>query len=251
MTTHLDQPPSLKDAAAAREVDTAFDGSAKTMPLMSGGASLPEVDEFESEPIKNSRSILNQSTLLILLMLGVAAILIYTMRLSQGEIRSAESTIEAEAKIDQALARLTKSRALPQDDPLRHGNLDELFRDTDLIISMFSSDLTSHQVPIEYLQRNPFILTLALTDPTADMQPVALQNDGKRKKLQQRMEELNKELAGLKLQTVILGNVNVAVINDDLFQETHTVGSFTVTKISKMSVQLEADDKTFTLTMGQ
>ena len=28
MTTHLDQAPSLKDAAAAREVDTAFDGSA-------------------------------------------------------------------------------------------------------------------------------------------------------------------------------------------------------------------------------
>ncbi len=252
MTTNLDDPSVMNNGATPQD-DGGFDGATKTTPLMAGAgsANLPEIDDFESEPARNGRSLFNQSTMLILLLLGVAAALIYTMRVSQGEISSTASTLEAEAKIDQALARLTSSQDLPEDDLLRSENLDEIFRDTDLIISMFSSDLTSQQVPIEYLQCNPFIVTLANSDSATEILPAAQYGDQRRKKAQQRMQELNTELAGLKLQTVIIGNVNVAVINDDLYQKNHAVGSFKVTKIIKMSVDLEADGQTFSLSMSQ
>ena len=252
MTPHMDESSGLNDGGKSAG-DDVFDGRAKTMPLTSvtGTAEIPEVDEFESDPVRSGKSLLNQGTLLIALLLGVAAAIIYGMRVSQGEIHSAASTVEAEAKIDQALARLSKSQALPDDDPLKSGNINKLFRDTDLIISMFSSDLTSQQVPIESLQCNPFILTRAKSEPAIDTQPVSPYRNQRHKKAQQRMQELNKELAGLQLQTVIIGNVNVAVINDDLYQTNHTVGSFKVTKISKMAVDFEADGRAFSLTMSQ
>ena len=219
-----------------------------------GPEEIPEADEFELKAPKNSSKLLNQGTLLVLLLVSVTVTVIWVMRLSQGEIRSAPGSKEAEAKVDDALTklRLPKVGALVADDPLSPYNIDNLFQDSEHLITMFSADQTMRQVPIEFIQRNPFMLPEANADGIGTFSAVnTTGNDKKERRRQQRREKLSRELAGLELQTVMMGRVPMAVISNDLVRVGHVMGSFTIKKIRPRSLDLEVDGQAFVLTMEQ
>ena len=66
----------------------------------------------------------------------------------------------------------------------------------------------------------------------------------------QALRLLKRELEGLELQTIVLGRRPVAVINGEILQPGQRFGSFTVAKIGKISVLLEAQGKRFEIKMN-
>ena len=255
MTRSVRQEPSGETRKMPDETVHTDDGP--KMPALRGGVArpedLPQSVGFDLAPLKRGPSLLSQGTLLILLVLAIAVGVIYMMRLSQGEIAPEPGSKEAEAKIDQALAKLTKRDVLPMNDPLRAGNLDVLFRDTEKVITMFSIDLTEHQVPIGFVQRNPFVFAMAKRQSAVDFMDASnlAERLKQKQREQQRRAELEREISKLVLQTVILGPVNVAVINSDMVKTGQVIGSFEIRKIQRMSVELVADGRMFTLSMSE
>lgn len=127
---------------------------------------------------------------------------------------------------------------MAKDDPLLSSNLQVLFKDTDAVVGMFTEDNSKHQVPLQSLKKNPFIITLATTvfdaqgstnDPTAANR------------------HLGSEFKDLKLETVMQGARPVAIINGKLVQPGDRIGNFTIKAIEGLTVQLEAGGDLFTL----
>lgn len=223
------------------------DGEPQSLSLMSGvagGASngLSEADLMAVDSAGGSR--ISHSTMVLIGVAVIAAASLYLMRMTQGELAGAASS-DVEVKIEQALAKLTQPQTLREDDPLQKDKLEALFSDTDTIVSMFASDLSeTHQVPVEYVKKNPFQL------PTVETAgPVAVVDTSARD-LARRTAALQKSLDKLSLQTVMVsGKRRVAVIDGEFYQPGETVGDFTVVSMDTMSVQLEAAGHPFELTL--
>ncbi len=218
------------------------DESQKTLSLMGGVVKpegLPEADAAFGVA-KGPSKLFSQGTLLILLVACIAAGSIYAMKAAQGEIALNPAAKEVEARVEQALAKLTNPQALPQNDPLLKRNLDDLFRDTAAIIAMFSDDMTQRQVPIEFVQKNPFLVWQPAPTVVSDAAPV---NDDRG------VKKLRNELSRLKVQTIMFSSRPVAVIDGEIVQPGAQLGSFTVKEIKQFSVVLEAAGQIFTLAM--
>lgn len=204
----------------------------------------PEMD-LEGGAAPGSHRSVSTGSLVILLIASIAAGTIYLMRKSSMDM-SARGGKEIELKIEMALAKLSKPQGMAPQDPLQKGNLDKLFSDTESIVQMFAADSTSRQVPIEFVQKNPFLLPIERTVvvPTATGQTVVVE-----RRDDSRERKLRAELKDLKLQTVMRGRVPVAIINGNFVQVDQKIGSFTLKAIDELGVQLEADGMTFPLTM--
>lgn len=228
----------------------------QSIPLMGGVArpeGIPEATDLDLDSGASPSRSVSAGTLIILGVLVVAAGSLYAMRLSQQDLAAGTAAAkDVEAKVEQALAKLTQPQAMAPDDPLAKRNLDALFRDTDSIISMFASDMTKRQVPIDYVQKNPFVMPL-----TREPEPVVAPNgmpapvverrdDGRLKKIQAEVKEL-------KLQTVMEGRVPVAIINGGFVQVGQKVGSLVLKSLDSKtrSVELEWENQTFKLTMEE
>ncbi len=232
----------LRESAEKLHNDaTAAGGEERQTPLtgLVAGDSLPEAGGFEEEGGRSSRLPLSHGSLLIVLVAVIAAGSLYLMRASQGQMIVDSEAKSLEAKIEQALAKLTNPQALKADDPLLSSNLQVLFRDTDAVVGMFTEDTSKHQVPLNALKKNPFLLTLAR--PVFDGQPL---DPGS-----VLTQQLGTEFKDLKLDTVMQGARPVAIINGRLVQPGDRIGNFTVKSIEGVSVKLEAGKETFTLTM--
>lgn len=227
----------------------------QSIPLMGGVArpeGIPEATDLDLDSGAAPTRSVSAGTLIILGVLVVAAGSLYAMRLSQQDIAAGTAAAkDVEAKVEQALAKLTQPQAMAADDPLAKRNLDALFRDTDSIITMFASDMTKRQVPIDYVQKNPFVLPVTREpDPTpvpgAPVQVVERRDDGRLKKIQAEVKEL-------KLQTVMEGRVPVAIINGSFVQVGQKVGSLVLKSLDSKtrSVELEWENQTFKLTMEE
>jgi len=121
-------------------------------------------------------------------------------------------------------------------------------KDTDAILAMFSRDLSDKQVPIEYIKKNPF--RLSLPEPETTEQEADDQPDGPSER-ELKLKKLNKQLKKLELQSIMGGGQPVAVINGNLYQRGDTVGSFTLAEVSRLKVTLKAAGETFSLTMEE
>lgn len=223
--------------------DNSIDESNVTMPLLAGGMArpegMPEANDFDDG--KPARKGLSQGTMLLIGLLVTSAGALYLMRSTQGEILGTAGS-EVEAKIEQALARLSNPHALSSTDTLAKNNVNALFKDTNNIVAMFAIDPSTRQVPLEFVQKNPFQLSIARAAETGSSAPTAVNNDARTRKLEA-------ELKALKLQTIMGGTRPVAVINGELYQPGQQVGSFTIKTIAGMAVQLEADGATFVMKM--
>lgn len=224
-------------------------GSGKTMTLMGGIAHLDRLPEsdLDLESLKPGSKLFNQGTLLIVVVAAVAAACLSTMRLSQGELISNAATKQFEAVVDTALAKLNNKESLAADDPLQHNNLSSLFQDPDEIVAVFSVDVIQQQVPIEFVQKNPFVLpkSRVVSKPTRPNTPKTIDS-----RTAQR-SKLERELHGLQLQSVVGGPNPVAIINRKLIQVNQAVGRFKVVAIRDRGVELVAGGHKFTLRMDR
>lgn len=229
-----------------QEFDETADDHPQTMSLMTGVASggaggLSDADLLGVDANQGSR--LNQSTMVLIAVAIVAAGSLYLMRLTQGDL-SAGTSNKVEIKIEQALAKLTQPAALAKDDPLQRARIQALFSDTDTIVAMFAADTSAHQVPVEYVKKNPF--ELAGTDTGTGV--VAI--DTSARDHARRIQALRQDLAKLSLQTIMVsGNRNVAVINGEFYQPGEAIGEFTIVSMDTMTVNLQAAGEMFQLTL--
>lgn len=225
---------------------TPVDESEKTMPLLAAGMArpegLPEANEFDFEAKTGGRG-LSPGTMMIIGLLVLAGGALYVTRVTQNNAAIASSG-EAEAKVEQALARIGNPQAISPQDSLNKANISALFRDTDSIVAMFSADPSARQVPLEYVQKNPFTLYLSRAADTT-----VSASSGASDEL--RLRKLREEIKTLKLQTIMGGPRPVAVINGELYQPGQQVGSFTLKSVSGMKIELESGGEVFALTMEE
>ncbi len=210
-----------------------------------------QLDTFGVEPEHTGGKLLNHGVLLIVAVALVAAGALYLMRLSQGELTSDEATAQTEAKIEQWLGKLTVPGAMSKDDPMHQQQITALFQDTGEIIQIFNTDLTGHQVPVEYVKQNPFELRLAKQEVVLPDGSAAAAAAAARER-EARLSKLQREVDGLTLQSVVNMRSNpVAAINGDFYRRGDTIGSFTVAAVSAkhMAVKLTAGDDSFVLRM--
>ncbi|MCX5659850.1 MAG: hypothetical protein NTW19_09030, partial [Planctomycetota bacterium] len=186
------------------------------------------------------------STVLLLAVLAVAAGSIYLMRLSQTEASTNGASKEVEARIEQAIAKLMNKDAMSESDPLARKNLDALLEKPEQVMSVLNADPSRKQVPLEFVQKNPFML------PTSKVVAAEVDSPATPTRSNEVSRKLIAELKDLKLQSVMNGGrTPVALINNQLVQPGQTLGSFTVKAITGMTVELAADDHTFKLNMEE
>jgi hypothetical protein len=217
------------------------DDEPRTMSLMSGvagGGGIGEPDLAVEDTGRRGGNLLSHSGMIIAIVAVLAAGSLYAMRITQGDLTGSTSR-DVEQKIENAIIKLSRPGSMAANDPLRAENRASLFQDTDAILAMFAGDRGDHQVPVEYVQKNPFVL------PTT--QQAAGPVDNSMRDRQRRLDALNQELSRLNLQTVMLGARNVAVINGEFHQPGGTVGSFTIESMDATSVQLIAEGERFVL----
>jgi hypothetical protein len=118
------------------------------------------------------------------------------------------------------------------------------------------SDLTNHDVPhveLAELRPKPFELRGAPREEE-DFAPVALETEEERleRERRQRSAMLQREFNKLELNSVIGGSSPIARISGIAVRPGDVVGgAFTVARISGRSVELEAEGRTYVLTMGR
>jgi hypothetical protein len=235
------QPP--EDFSASDKMDQ--EDQPSTLSLMGGivrSQDLSDGQGADQDAGRGARRVWSQGPVLIAALAIFAAGALYTMRLTQGDLKNDASTDAVAAKIENALTKLTRPGAISDDDPLKRANLESLFQDTETIVAMFAANRTDHQVPIEYVKKNPFALTLNLTAPGDLVDPQAGNNV-------RRMKELQKELAGLKLVSVMAGRIPIAVINNDFYKTGQKIGSFQIETIEGLNVHLRSGEDRFTLSL--
>ncbi len=185
--------------------------------------------------------ILNTGTMLVVILFVVAAGAIYTMRSMQSDLKSSGVAKELELKVEQALARVMDT-TLPASDPLNREQMDNLFKDTDSVLNMFSSDPKERQVPPEFVQKNPFVLPVFKSANEPQAEPVKEDN--------RRELELQREAVKYQVQSIMKGARPVAIINGDLYKAGQKLGSFTIVSIDDLSVTIEAEGFRHRLSMG-
>ena len=220
----------------------------QSMSLLGGVArpeGLPQADQNELEAIDESGGRgLSQGTILVIAVVVIAAGSLYAMRLTHGKI--APDTSQAEARMEQILAKLSNPAAISDQDPLHPEKMRDLFRDTDKIVGMLKTDLGNQQVPVEYVKKNPFKLGISKPEdkPT---RTVSNRND------EAMLKRLRSETSRYSLQTVMNGASGpIAVIDGDFYTQGKTLGSFKIVNIdaSTLTVTLAAQGHTFELTMN-
>lgn len=220
----------------------------RAMALMSGVAR-PEAGDGDAEfldaPPKQGLK-LNQSTMLLLVVLLIAGGSIYLMRLSQTEASTNGASKEVEARIEQAIAKLMNKDAMAENDSLSRKNIDSLFERPEHMMDVLNADPSRKQVPLEFVQKNPFML------PSSKAVAAEVSEGPAPVRTNEISRRIEKELKELKLQSVMNGGrTPVALINNQLVQPGQTLGSFTVKAITGMTVELAIEDKVFKLNMEE
>ncbi len=201
---------------------------------------------FGMETPGGGRRKINEGLLLLGLVLVVATGALIAMR-KGGAARIDQSIGDVELKIETALAQLGVGAAADPDDPRA-----KLLRaDTDAVIARFMANPAEQQVPIHFVQKNPFALfpeARPVVDAPQPNKPVASFADRQR---EARLQKLRTEFDQLRLQTVMNGRRPMAVISGKVVRASDRIGSFTVTSIEPMTVTLTAEGNTYRLSMDQ
>lgn len=189
---------------------------------------------------------LNQGVVLLVIVLVVAGGALYAMR--KGGSASIDTSInDVELKIEAALAQVGLVHA-NGDDP--QAAIVALAANTDLVIARFTADPSAQQVPIDQVQKNPFVMAGAARadEPRSNLVESTSLEDRQRER---RLAELRTELSGLQLQTVMNGRSPMAVISGRVVRERDTIGSFVVVTIEPRTVSLTAEGNSYQLTMEE
>ena len=222
------------------------DGNSPQVPLsmLTGdGTEMPGAPSYDSSFAQKKSGL--GGMILIVMVLLVGGGVLMAMRMTGGVAGADKGLAEAEAKIDQALRKLTMKPAAGADAGAANNSLESLFKDADTVVHMFANDPSQKQVTLEDLQKNPFEL-FVVKRPAGPGSETA---DALEKLKAQRLVQIKKELSTLKLQSLLNGRNSLAVINEKVLREGEAIGSFTVTSITPTGVRLTAEGNTYTLSM--
>ena len=237
--------PGGVDGAADADSGGQREESAQTMPLLSGAVGpddLPEWTEADLDSAGGRR--IGRGTLLLLLVFAIGIGTLYAMRHSQLEVDSSADVTEAEEKVKLALARLAASFALAEGDVAGQLQLvGDQTGNTEAIVALFATDPALHQVPLEFLKKNPFLLGLAAVVEVLSEPKQTISDE------EARLQALQMQFADLQLQTVMGGASPMAIVDGQIVKVGHSVGPFKVTAIEDRTVILESDGHQFRLRM--
>lgn len=208
-------------------------------PELEGTESVQEAMEGqELEDLAVPRWRRSRGSLLVVLVAVVAGAGLYLMRATQGDLKASAQSRTVEAKVEEALAKLTGKGGGAGG---AGGSLSLLFKDTEAILSRFQHDPAQRQVPVEFLKKDPFVEVGVLS---GEREETAAMDAAKRSRLR-------REVQGLRLETVMQGARPLAIINGEIVGVGQKIGSFTVCGISGLAVELEAEGQRFTLSMEE
>jgi len=242
-------PPDENTQIAPIPSENSSSDTEKAIALMGGSSGpedLPGADSIDLGLTAPTNKILPPGTMVIITIIILAAGSLYGMRISQHEITSTKAAQATEAKIDQVLAKLSQAKN-QHNNPLNPASIQSLFHDADGIVAMFASDMTQQQVPLEYVKKNPFLLSVIA-------QQKGHQNDtqdDEATKAARLLQQLEGEFNKMELQSVMKGKRPVAIIDGELVQPGQTIGNFTVLDIQGLAVLLESNHHKFVLEMGK
>lgn len=197
-------------------------------PTTGAGLNLATDAEAEAPQRKPSNSATNATVFFLVLVVAAAAVVITMRQIGFAPV----SALAGDVRIDYDI------HAQDRDND-----------NTDRILSELSGTRTEQQVPIDKVQKNPFKLSDSFTiqddETQADSEtPAQAIFDRLRRQAEQRKREIQTALNDLELQMII---GQVARVNGELVREGDRLGLFTVTRVNRRSVELEADDETYTL----
>ncbi|MCC5831195.1 MAG: hypothetical protein JJU36_17280 [Phycisphaeraceae bacterium] len=229
------------------------DDAERTMPLSAMGAEdLPHADDGDYQSVRKSSKLFSHGSMLLVLVAVIAAGAIFAMR--QTTTVGTGHTVDraVEAKIEQALAKLSRPHAMSPDDPLAPDNLSTMNQETDAIVALFHDDVTERQVPLEYVQKDPFVLYQppAEIEVSVGPQGPSLEEIEAQKRaaaIAARERALREELRRMRCDA-IMGDL--VMINGTALRRGMTIGSFTIVEVRRSSVILRADDFGFRLHMN-
>ena len=206
-------------------------------------------EELDGQPRPGLSRLLGHGGLTVAAVLVAGVLAIVLLRTLSGQPEPPPDASGVEARIEAALVKLSNPEATAKNDPLKTGNLQALFEDTDRIVSVFVSDHRQRQVPLEYVKKNPF--RLSLPEPKVEVTQAAAQKVVDEAKLarERQLAQWQAEFDRLRLQSIMAGDHPVAFVNGELCRPGGSVGSFHVAKISPSSVTLTVGEQTFVLTM--
>lgn len=212
------------------EIETAVTGS--LLAQMRGGGGDPGVDPEPEVGARRQRPVRVQ-TVVVALVVAASAGALYMMR-RQGMAAGVnfEKTPVIEYALDQPPPRATAEHKRILADLARSG--------------------TPTQVPAEALPKNPFQLDVETTEgaaaPTGEERWLAEQERLREAK----RAELRAAVATLQLHSVMNGRTPVAIVSGQTVRVGDVIAEkFTVAMISGRSIDLQAEDLLFTLTVGE
>lgn len=196
---------------------------------------------------KEGRNVLGQTTLMIVIVAVVAAGSLYAMRLTQKDDTKAGKEDKAlVAKLDNWLTK-ADSGSFAADDATNPENIKRLMNDTDEVLRVLNINATEHQVPIEYVQKNPFTFTLDEGDADSGVVYDPAMSD---RAAAQRRQQLELALSKYQVGSIMLGRRNVATINGEFYESGDHLGDFVIERIESMAVHLRNGQEKFTLAIG-
>lgn len=224
-----------------------IDDDAPTMPLMGvmKADALPDAADLDVTAVKSPNRMLNQGTMIVIAAFVVGAGSIYAMRIAQAGTSGGVAS-EVEQKIEQTLIQLSNRQLISPESGV-HGDHIAWVRDGgQAILKLLQDDGVEKQVPIEFVKKNPFRLAVVAKATLPDEPVVAVDTAAI-----QRIRKAREEFAKLRLQTVMKGRPNAAVINDEIYREGQKIGLLTVTRIDPLSVTLSVEGQDFVLKMNR
>ncbi|MEX2214153.1 MAG: hypothetical protein WD768_08500 [Phycisphaeraceae bacterium] len=253
-TKSTDDDLEMIDGVDEAEIDAEEEATQRplTSSFLSGAGSAgapgspgvaPEADLDYSSLGEGSR-LFSKSTLLVVLIMAIAAGSLYAMHLSQVDHTATDEQKRSEARIDQLMAQLSQGA---DNGTLTKQGIDAMFKDMDSVLGWLNNDRTESQVPVEFTRRNPFAL---LASKTETPKVGATKVDPEAVRIAALRAKLDTEIRTFKLQSVVPGGRSpVAIVNNKIVQVGAKLGSFTLVEIKDVGVVLEAEGQQFSLSL--
>lgn len=228
------------------------DQEPQALSLLGGVANAGAEQQGQGDPFgpdaeaSSSKRGISQGTLLLVMVALIAGGSLYGMRMVSQAGAHSDVDQKVEAKMEKFLAKVRNPEAMEQGNPLNAQSRQALFADTDWVVEMLSVDYTEQQVPVQFIQKNPF----AMDEPKPTELAKPVNDTSERDAL---LKQLQAESRKLELQTIMKSGTPVAVIDGEFYRQGQQVGSFTVSSIDTeaLSVKLTSEGETFTLTMQE
>ena len=218
---------------------------AADMPDM-GAAAAEQAQPQKPQPHHSSyKAQMTRANIILAVLFAGGVATVYGLSVRKGPAEASAEQKLAESSVDSALLRL-KGGAGRGPDAL---SARKITRD---LLSNFSDRIVKNQIPLEKLDKNPFVF---IPPETRAAQPVIVRT-GSKPKVEETPEQIThkqamERLSRLRLQSVMMGSSgSAAVISNNLLTEGQQTEGFTVKKIGSKSVVLTWRGQEFVLKMS-